>query len=341
MQEFPVLLHVLTGEVMCHADVNGGKPFVVDLSSLAFSEDAKLDYDHETGAIECVIGTCTNFRVEEDGLFADGEILQDDENDPVRLLLAKIRSKKIKYGCSPRLALGPFEDIPKGHKAVVNGLERIGPIRHYKNAVVKGVAVSPYPTDEGTNVTLLSASNIVLLASNHSILQEKTSMADEPKEVPDTPEPKKLKDPDLAEFCEVFGPQKGMDLYQDGADIQEVRTLKDLLEKYGVPGAANAAAELSDKPTEEETPVQTSESDPPKDEEEPKKTAELSAKTIQSLESKIVSLEKQVVNLSAKFTANLTDKGGVNFNHSDPTPPKPKEGYDRADELERLKRLSN
>ena len=60
----------------------------------------------------------------------------------------------------------------------------------------------------------------------------------------------KVKDPDLAEFIEVYGKEKGIDLYQSGADIEDVRTLKDLLEKYGAPGS-DATALSEDIPADD------------------------------------------------------------------------------------------
>jgi len=251
IKKFPVLLHVLTGDVLRHCDINDGSPFIVDLETILFNDDAKLDYDHESQQIECVIGNCKNFRVTDEGLFADGLIIQtDEERDPVGLLLAKIRSKEIKYGCSPRIVLGLYVDLPEGNNAVVNGIERSGPLRIYKNSTVQGVAVSPYPTDEGTSVKLLSASDVVLLASNNSILKEIKNMADD-STIQDAPETPSLKEPLLQELADLVGAEKALELYQSDEDLQTLLDGAAVAAKLGLT-ATKADASLSDETEMEE-----------------------------------------------------------------------------------------
>ncbi|MCL2304637.1 MAG: phage protease [Planctomycetaceae bacterium] len=309
MQTYPILLHVLTGDPIRHDDVIDGKPFIVDLSTIRFSDNAILDYNHQEENIESYVGTSRNFRVTGEGLFADGEIIQVKDNDPAGLLIAKLASKKFHYGCSPRLELGPYTVLRSGETAIVNGAERNGPLHIFRNSLVQGVAVTPYPTDEGTSVTLLSATGIVLLASNNPIIKENIDMADD-NTTPDTPESPTLKEPLLKELADLVGAEKALELFQSGEDLQVLLDGAAIAAKLGLTAPATDTASLSDETKtveddpEKEKAAQLSDEPNPGDDEEKKKTAELSALT-----KKVGSLEKQIVNLSAKLTAARASDG--------------------------------
>ncbi len=88
------------------------------------------------------------------------------------------------------------------------------------------------------------AKNITKMKPAQTKLADATAQETPPEQA------KSVKDPDLAEFIDVFGPEKGIELYQAGEDIAQVRQLKELLDKFGVPGTGSEttseSSELSD-----------------------------------------------------------------------------------------------
>ena len=116
--------------------------------------------------------------------------------------------------------------------------------------------------------------------------QSKTTDLSDEKAAGESPETK-VKDPDLAEFCDVYGKEKGMDLWQSGASIADIRTLKELIEKYGVPGPPEAekapATELNADPAPADSPKPADKKD------EDKETTELKA-AVTALKAELTSL---------------------------------------------------
>jgi hypothetical protein len=104
-----------------------------------------------------------------------------------------------------------------------------------------------------------------------------------------------VKDSDLAEFVSIYGTEKGVQLWQSGADINDIRTMKELIEKYGVPEPATT--ELSDKP-EEDSPTEPV---PEKDEEKTGLKAEVTA-----LKKVVTGLTAEVTKLRAAFPRGET-----------------------------------
>ena len=121
-----------------------------------------------------------------------------------------------------------------------------------------------------------------------------------------------MKDPDLAEFVDIYGSTKGLELWQSGADINDIRTMRELIDKYGLPDPpADATTELS--ATEEEE-KKDDEPEPEKDEEKTNLKAEIS-----SLKKTVTTLSGQVTRLQAAFPRG--EKEGVSHGIQEETPP--------------------
>ena len=116
----------------------------------------------------------------------------------------------------------------------------------------------------------------------------------------------KVKDPDLAEFCEVYGREKGLDLWQSGADIKDIRTLKELIEKYGVPEPPEAAptTDLNEEQPAEEKPAATEEK--PEDKKE-----------VTELKAAVTALKAEITGLRAAMPRGEQSPVSHGF-HQDP-----------------------
>jgi len=139
-------------------------------------------------------------------------------------------------------------------------------IKRYKHVPMRGVSICPFGTDRFTSLTLLQEESMTKLK------EQTTNLSD--GEPSGEPTETKVKDPDLAEFCEVYGREKGLDLWQSGADINDIRMLKELIEKYGVPEPPGTeTTELND----EAEPADPKEEDEDKDDDDKKENTELKA----------------------------------------------------------------
>lgn len=274
--------------------------FVVDLDTARpRKERLAVDYDHNPYVI---IGYAQNFLQAEEGLIADGAIVVDEK---VRREFAELSNEEIPEGelrefishlvtllehevpleASASLDLEAADriDIPAGESVRVNGRDFVGPITVYRNAPITRIAACPNGVDHETRFTLLSMEMMMFKTLKAFKPQQTTDLSDStPPEGGDKP---KIKDPDLAEFIEVFGTEKGLELYQSGADIAEVRQLKELLDKYGPPGTDAAATELSKE-------------DPPKEDPAPSPEPEKKEETPTNLSREISALRKDLTNLS-------------------------------------------
>ena len=226
---------VLSGHVLSTKELG---MFCIDLPSIVYhKESVTVDYNHDQNM---VLGYADNFRITDDGLVADVYLAEHIPKVQEIIELIKIKT--------------PFEMSPSiNEKEGV--VEHQDGINRYKHVPMRGVAVCPFGTDRFTTLTLLK---------DQTMLKDKMTHLSEEKPTGESQE-SKVKDPDLAEFCEVYGREKGLDLWQSGADIKDIRTLKDLIEKYGVPTPPEAATTTDlneEKPAEEKTAEGTTEEKP-------------------------------------------------------------------------------
>ncbi len=247
--------------------------FVIELASLQYHKPRlPVDFNHNEYIL---IGYAENFRNTDEGLVANGNLVTNAEGEMgefARNIVTWIENG-VPMEASAVVCLDEAicEKVPAGQSVEVDGKTHAGPITVFRNVPLTGLAACPRGADKFTRFTLLSmeksfmAKNLKNLSKQNltQAAAAKLSDAAEPA-ASDTPPEKTVKDPDLAEFIAVFGTEKGLELWQSGADIAEVRQLKELLDKYGQPEAAST----------------DSDDNPPEPEPEPKKddeTAKLSA----------------------------------------------------------------
>ncbi|MDR2754657.1 MAG: hypothetical protein LBC20_03030 [Planctomycetaceae bacterium] len=237
--------------------------FRIDLESLVYhKERLTVDYNHEP---DDILGYAENFRVSEYGLVADVYLVETIAH--VKELIDLI------------VAGTPFEMSPSINEEE-GILETDNGIHIYKNVPMRGIAVCPFGTDRFTTLTLLKEETMSKKTDT-----QPTKLSDDSTKTDETK--KQVKDPDLAEFIEVYGTEKGLELWQSNADIADIRKLKELIEKYGVPGKPELPAdvpstELNDTPHE-----------PPKDGVDQEKT---------NLKASLTKLTETVTTLSGEIT---------------------------------------
>jgi hypothetical protein len=254
---------VLSGKILHNKKLGA---FNIDLPTLLYhKERLTVDYNHEQ---DLILGYAENFRISDDGpsLLADVYLMEGIPKVQEIITL-------IKGGT-------PFEISPAINEE--HGiLEHDNGVNRYKYVPMRGVAVCPFGTDRFTSLTLLNEETMT------KQMQTKTTDLSDETASGESQEPK-VKDPDLAEFISVYGTEKGLELWQSGADIGDIRQLKELIEKYGVPGPpateTTATTELNE---EEEEPAKPAEEK--KDEE----------KTTTELKAAITALKAEVTKLHA------------------------------------------
>jgi hypothetical protein len=319
--EYPFELLLLSGEPIRTQKLGW---FIVDLETLSWHKDRLIvDYVHEEDKI---LGYADQFRLTDDGLYVAGKLVSDaqyitrgksenidDDDGPVERIpgplvdrIVKLASHGTPFEASPTINVqdGNALFLAKGQSAVVNGKERHGPLTIFKNVPLRAMAICPIGTDRWTHFTALKERFKTMnvkkntkkapLEKRHleTVLPPEpdvTKLADE-----GAPEGPKIKDPDLAEFCELYGTEKGLQLWQDGADINDIRTMKELIDKYGVPGPPEEPTQLS----EEDPPATPPESDPT-----PAPSEDENTKLKAHFESV---LTKGLADIQKKFDAELT-----------------------------------
>ncbi len=241
--------------------------FVIELASLQYhKERLPVDFNHNDYIL---IGYAENFRNTEEGLVAGGSLLTDAEGETgefARNIVTWIDGGiPMEASAAVDLDAAVCETVPTGQTVEVDGVTHAGPITIFRNVPLVGLAACPHGADKFTRFTLLSwEKNVMPKITPKKLAQTNLTKLSDAETPPETPPEKTVKDQDLAEFIAVFGTEKGLELWQSGADIAEVRQLKELLDKYGQPEAAST--ESDDNPPEPEP-------EPKKDDE----TAKLSA----------------------------------------------------------------
>ena len=208
--------------------------FVLDLSTLVVPKNpCVVDYNHNDAE---PIGYA---RVSVSGgtLLAEGELVSNVEGD-VADRIAKT-GKDVPFGISPTLDLWSAErvDVGEGEVYNCNDREYVGPLLVYKGAVLLGISVCPYPTDEGTSFTPLARKAIklnkqgVISMAKKRVKLEADIVADEEKREEDVAQFEgdeagiadavSVKNAELQEFIDAFGLERGVQYYQEGLTVEE------------------------------------------------------------------------------------------------------------------------
>jgi hypothetical protein len=268
--------------------------FRIDLESLLYhKERLTVDYNHEP---DNILGYAENFRVMAEGLVADVYLVESI--DQVKTIIDLI------------VAGTPFEMSPSINEEE-GILETEDGIKIYKNVPMRGVAVCPFGTDRFTTLTLLKEET---MSTKPKLVT--TNLSDENATKTDEKPEKKVKDPDLAEFIDVYGTEKGLELWQSNADIADVRKLKELIEKYGVPGTPELPADSA--PSTELNGLQKEDDGGDKDKTDLKASLTKLTETVTTLSGEIMRLKAiaprgEVEPVSSGHHPSTPDKKVTNF----------------------------
>lgn len=219
--------------------------FALDLSTLIVPKNpCVVDYNHDDKE---PIGYA-HISIEENAITAEGALVSSSPNDRASQIAQT--GREIPFGISPTLDLIAADRIeaPRGGTYNANGRTYAGPIYIYKNAVLLGISVCPYPTDGETSFTPLNTDarqtqffSPKLLKWNRPIPlngddvknneRKGTHMANnQPQNDPKgaqapTDEPDKtertVKNAELQEYIDLFGLERGVAYYQSGLTIEE------------------------------------------------------------------------------------------------------------------------
>lgn len=261
MDTHSIDLTVLAGEITWLEDLGD---FVVDLETAIFHKPRlALDYIHEESE---VIGYCENFRTEkkeagEIVLKADGVLLPFREGDRASEIAYKSKAG-VPFEASPLLddEKADTEVFPAGESVQVNGriYQHSGPLKVLRKCPIRGVAVCPYGNDRKTNSSVLKRAGL-------SKPMEKPKMSETTETPVEETTETKITNPELAEFVEQFGLEKGYQMYQAGVSLDEVKQFAELKAKLGFDDEPKAeAATASDGEPPAAAPV-TQESDDKKE----------------------------------------------------------------------------
>lgn len=128
-----------------------------------------LDYDHDTGE---VIGAVENFKVDNEGLWMDGELIPFKDDDRASEVIFRM-GKGIPYEASIDFAGDgiEYECVSENQIATVNGKQFNGPLTVIRKFPLRGVAITPYGQDMNTQVAGFKTGETIAL-KNISIEQQ-------------------------------------------------------------------------------------------------------------------------------------------------------------------------
>ena len=312
--EYPHIKEPVNGEYPFEMLLLSGKPlqteelgrFVIDLSTLSWPKHRLIvDYNHDESK---VLGYAEISSVSDGGLYVHGKLISDTFVDR----LVQLAASGTPFEASPTISVreGEAVFVPKNETVLVNGEQHQGPLTVFKHVLFRGMGICPYGTDRFTHFTVLKERFDAMSKkpNKNETAPDLTKLADEGTEAP------KVKDPNLAEFVDIYGATKGMELWQSGADINDVRTMRELIDKYGLPDPpADATTELS-ATDEEEKKDDESTPEPEKDEEKTNLKAEVSV-----LKKAITGLTAEMTRLRAVIPRG--EKEGVSHGIQEETPP--------------------
>ena len=279
--------------------------FIVDFTTLEHPSRVVVNYNHNN---EIIIGYGENFRPTQDGLMSTGKLVGGDAFRDHLINLAQIG---VPFEASVEIDLDAATEtlIGNNERVMVNGRSYTGPLAVYSHVPLKAYAMCPHGADKFTTFTLLKQEQNYIMSKKQT--QQTTNLsAPAPTGESETP---KVKDPDLAEFCDVYGREKGLDLWQSGADIADIRKLKELIEKYGVPSPPEPQpTEQNDTSAEPKTePKEEPKAEPKKDE------------TVTELHAAITALKAEVTKLHAAVPRG--EQAPVSHNYQNDTQAQQKE----------------
>ena len=317
--------------------------FVLDLSTLVVPKNpCVVDYNHNDAE---PIGYA---RVSVSGgtLLAEGELVSNVEGD-VADRIAKT-GKDVPFGISPTLDLWSAErvDVGEGEVYNCNDREYVGPLLVYKGAVLLGISVCPYPTDEGTSFTPLARKAIklnkqgVISMAKKRVKLEADIVADEEKREEDVAQFEgdeagiadavSVKNAELQEFIDAFGLERGVQYYQEGLTVEEAtqRAYGDVVAENAELKAKLAKFEEDDeikdleldedeeKETELESDAQEAPTNDPEEIKFRRSERRSIAKSLAVFAAKIASLEKLVA--SQRAVSRRGDSVGLSASVREP-----------------------
>jgi hypothetical protein len=300
--EHPHIKEPVNGEYPFEVLLLSGKPlqtsklgrFVIDLDTLSWHKDSLIvDYNHDE---EKILGFVDDFSRTDEGLVVRGKLISDSFVDR----LVELSARGTPFEASPTITQqeGEAVFVPKDESAVVNGETHQGPLTIFKHVPLRGMGICPHGTDRFTHFTVLK---------ERFETMPKTKTSPDLTKLSDEGAGPSVKDSDLAEFVSIYGTEKGVQLWQSGADIADIRTMKELIEKYGVP---EPPADPAPEPPVEPEP------DPKKADDKTGLKAELSA-----LQKTVTGLTAEVTRLRAAFPRG--EKEPVSHGVKEETPPEP------------------
>lgn len=205
-------LVVLSGDPM----PDWGGQIVIDLATLQLSKETlTVDYNHNESEI---VGKAYNIQIDNDKLIADAELVSYKADDRAGELAFKIAAG-VPYEVSSLIETYPekSKQIAPGATEIVNNRPVVGPATVYYNAVLRGVTICPYARDSETAVELLNKTEEkTMAAEDKTVVEEKIVEKIDEKTV----EPAR---PDLEQFIDEFGIDRGVEYYRRGITIEDAR----------------------------------------------------------------------------------------------------------------------
>jgi hypothetical protein len=276
-KEYPFEVVILSGKPM-HTPELGN--FVIDLQTLSFHKQRMaVNYNHDQNKI---LGYFENFRITDEGLVANGTIGESSETE----WFIEQALNEVPFEVSAEIdeKQGIAIELGAGEKAEVNGNTIESETTIYKNVPFLGAAICLHGVDKFTRFTLLKQETTNMSKTNPTTLKTNTTNLSDDK----PPEEKKVTSQELKEFIEAFGTERGIELFQSGTNIEDVRKWKELKEKFDLPTPEPPvpAADPAAAPAE------------PTPEPKPKDETQLSA-VLTSLTKTVTELSSEVTRLKA------------------------------------------
>jgi hypothetical protein len=276
--------------------------FVIELSTMTYHKPRLVvNYNHND---QLIIGYGENFQVTPDGLKSTGKLVTGTYADE----LVKLSKEGVPFEASVEIELDAGVETRVGAESQImaNGRTYSGPISIYNNVPLSGYAICPHGADKFTNFTLLK--------KEKDFMKKKplTKLSDDTKDET-APDPEKevdaaVKSQELADLCAIFGNDNGIKLFQEGADVAEVRQWQSLNEKYSkyLAGTASGDEDKPDDDPKEGAPEKTDDEpkdEPDKDKEDDEKLSAVLTK-LNAMSAKLESQTTEIVKLKASIPPN-------------------------------------